>query len=46
MEKTPAIKLKFPMVNGKPDTKHGVLQGVKVVYDIHCGRYETEKIVH
>lgn len=33
------------MVNGEPDKKRGVLEGVAVDYDPNCGHYETEKIV-
>lgn len=43
IDKTQQTKFIAPVVDGKPDLKHGHLEGVHAVVDTNCGRIE---IVH
>lgn len=41
----PTLQTKFvaPLVDGKPDFKHGHLEGIAVTVDTNCGRIEITR---
>lgn len=43
IDKTQQTRFVAPVVNGKPDLKHGHLEGVHATVDTSCGRIE---IIH
>lgn len=37
----PKTRIEFPMINGEPDWKHGILTGAVVDIDRNLGHYEV-----